>query len=418
MATTSKRDFYEVLGVDRTASAEEIKGAFRKLAMQYHPDRNDAKDAAERFKEIGEAYEILSDPEKRSRYDRYGPTADFGPSRGFDGFDFGGFGDIFDAFFGGRRTSRGPVRGEDLRVRQELKFEEAVFGVEKEIRVSRLEDCTVCGGTGAEPGSQPEACPQCEGSGEVRRVQRSVFGQFVNVSACDRCEGEGAIITNPCGNCGGLGRERRNRRLQVKVPGGVDDGSQMRLSAEGDAGVRGGPSGNLYVELRVKSHQIFDREGDDLRVTLDTAEKVIVREHRVAQLRPAIGVGSAERGIREEARVPGIVVRAQLRVVPATGLPAVQVVRVSERQVVVPDRAHVQLPIAWLVHERVAVAREMLESQAPLPVGRIAELAGFGSEESMRRHFRRIALTSPAAYREKFGYGAKAPKAALTPCAE
>ena len=268
MATASKRDFYEVLGVDRSASAEEIKGAFRKLAMQYHPDRNDATDAADRFKEIGEAFEILSDPEKRARYDQYGPTADFGPSRGFEGFDFGGFGDIFDAFFGGRRGSRGPTRGEDLRIRQELKFEEAVFGVDKEIRVSRLENCTVCSGSGAEPGSQPEACPQCGGSGEVRRVQRSVFGQFVNVSACDRCEGEGSIISQPCGNCGGLGRERRNRRLQVKVPGGVDDGSQMRLSAEGDAGQRGGPPGNLYVELRVKAHEIFEREGDDLRVSL------------------------------------------------------------------------------------------------------------------------------------------------------
>lgn len=268
MATTSKRDFYEVLGVDRTASAEEIKGAFRKLAMQFHPDRNDANDAAERFKEIGEAYEILSDPEKRARYDRYGPTADFGPSRGFEGFDFGGFGDIFDAFFGGRRGSRGAVRGEDLRVRQELNFEEAVFGSEKEIRVSRLEDCTVCGGGGVEAGTQPEQCPQCGGSGEVRRVQRSVFGQFVNVSPCDRCEGDGTIITHPCGNCGGLGRERRNRRLQVKVPAGVDDGSQMRLSAEGDAGVRGGPPGNLYVELRVKTHEIFERDGDDLRVAL------------------------------------------------------------------------------------------------------------------------------------------------------
>ena len=268
MATASKRDFYEVLGVDRSASGEDIKGAFRKLAMQYHPDRNKAHDATERFKEVGEAYEILSDPEKRARYDQYGPNADFGPSRGFEGFDFGGFGDIFDAFFGGRGSARGPIRGDDLRLRQELKFEEAVFGVEQEIRVSRLDDCTVCSGAGHEPGRPPEGCPQCKGSGEVRRVQRSVFGQFVNVSACDRCGGDGAIITHPCGNCGGLGRERRNRRLQVKVPAGVDHGSQMRLSAEGDAGQRGGPRGNLYVEFRVKPHEVFERDGDDLRVTL------------------------------------------------------------------------------------------------------------------------------------------------------
>ncbi len=268
MATASKRDFYEVLGVDRSATAEEIKGAFRKLAMQYHPDRNKAPDATDRFKEVGEAYEILSDPEKRARYDQYGPNADFGPSRGFEGFDFGGFGDIFDAFFGGRGASRGPVRGDDLRLRQEIKFEEAVFGVEKEIRVSRLEDCTVCGAAGHEPGQPPEACPQCQGSGEVRRVQRSVFGQFVNVSACDRCAGEGSIVTHPCGNCGGLGRERRNRRLQVKVPGGVAHGSQMRLSGEGDAGLRGGPRGHLYVDFRVRPHDLFERDGDDLRVTM------------------------------------------------------------------------------------------------------------------------------------------------------
>ena len=268
MAATSKRDFYDVLGVDRSATAEEVKSAFRKLAMEFHPDRNEAADAAERFKEIGQAYEILSDPEKRARYDRYGPTADFGPSRGFEGFDFGGFGDIFDAFFGGRGARQGPVRGEDLRARQSLSFEEAVFGADKEIRVSRLEQCSVCGGVGAAPGSKPEACPQCKGSGELRRVQRSVFGQFVNVSPCDRCEGAGAVITNPCRACGGLGREQRNRRLQVKVPAGVEDGSQMRLSGEGDAGTYGGPAGNLYVELRVKPHEWLEREGDDLRMGL------------------------------------------------------------------------------------------------------------------------------------------------------
>ena len=262
---TSKRDFYEVLGIDRSATAEEIKSGFRKLAMEYHPDRNQAADAADRFKEIGEAYEILSDPEKRARYDRYGPTADFGPSRGFEGFDFGGFGDIFDAFFGGRRTQQGAVRGEDLRTRQSLSFEEAVFGVEKEIRVGRLEQCSVCGGLGAAPGSEPETCPQCQGSGELRRVQRSVFGQFVNVSAC---EGEGRVITNPCRTCGGVGREQRNRRLQVKVPAGVDDGSQMRLSGEGDAGMHGGPAGNLYVELRIKPHEWLERDGNDLRMRL------------------------------------------------------------------------------------------------------------------------------------------------------
>ncbi|MEE9278001.1 MAG: molecular chaperone DnaJ [Dehalococcoidia bacterium] len=268
MPPAGKRDYYEVLGVDRSASAEDIKGAFRKLAMQYHPDRNPDENAADKFKEIGEAYEVLSNAEKRARYDQFGMAADFGPSTGFEGFDFGGFGDIFDAFFGGRRRRRGPIRGEDLRVRLELNFDEAIFGSEKEIRVSRLENCGVCGGSGAEPGTQRDTCPQCQGRGEIRRAQRSVFGQFVNVSICDRCDGEGTIISQPCKNCGGVGREQRNRRLKVKVPAGVDDGSQMRLSGEGDAGLVGGAHGNLYVQLRVKPHKFYQRDGDDLVMEL------------------------------------------------------------------------------------------------------------------------------------------------------
>ncbi|MCZ6707677.1 MAG: molecular chaperone DnaJ [Chloroflexi bacterium] len=268
MPAANKRDYYEVLGVARTASNEELKQAFRKLAMKFHPDRNKEADAAERFKEVGEAYEILSDAQKRAKYDQFGMGADFGPSKGFDGFDFGGFGDIFDAFFGGRQRRRGPTRGGDLRAVLELEFEDAIFGTEREVRVSRLEHCSVCGGSGAEPGTDPTLCPQCEGSGEVRRAQRSVFGQFVNVSVCDRCEGEGEVITNPCRNCGGVGREQRNRRLKVKIPAGVDNSSHMRLSGEGDAGLLGGPAGNLYVELRVKPHGAFVREGDDLILDL------------------------------------------------------------------------------------------------------------------------------------------------------
>ncbi len=268
MAPASERDYYETLRVDRSASIEEIKSAFRKQAMQFHPDRNPEADAAERFKEIGRAYEVLSDPERRARYDQFGRDAEMAGAAGFEGFDFGGFGDIFDAFFGGRRSRRGPTRGADLRLTLELSFAEAIFGKEKEIRVSRLERCSVCAGAGAEPGTQRTTCSQCGGSGEIRRVQRSVFGQFVNVSVCDRCLGEGAVISQACKNCGGVGREQRNRRLTVKVPAGVDDRSQMRLSGEGDAGIGGGPAGNLYVQLQVKPHRHFEREGEDLVLEL------------------------------------------------------------------------------------------------------------------------------------------------------
>ena len=268
MAKVGKRDFYEVLGVERAATPEQIKGAFRRLAMEYHPDRNPDPAASERFKEIGAAYEILSNREKRAQYDRFGMTPDLGGASGFEGFEFGGFGDIFDAFFGGRRARRAPTRGNELRVRLELEFDEAIFGGEKEIRASRMERCGVCNGSGAEPGTQRATCEQCNGAGELRRAQRSVFGQFINVTICDRCEGEGTVLTHPCAHCGGVGREQRNRRLKVKVPAGVDDGSQMRLAGEGDAGLHGGPAGNLYVQLSVKSDPVFTRQGDHLHVTL------------------------------------------------------------------------------------------------------------------------------------------------------
>lgn len=268
MAAGSNRDYYEILGVARSATPEAIKSAFRKLAMEFHPDRNPDGDATERFKEIGQAYEVLSDPEKRAKYDRFGAREDLGTAPGFQSFDFGGFGDIFEAFFGGRRTRRGPTRGADLRVILDLEFDEAAFGVEKEVSVSRLERCSICVGRGAEPGSERETCAQCRGSGEIRRAQRSVFGQFVNLSVCDHCDGEGATIASPCRNCGGVGREQRNRRLKVHVPAGVDDHSQMRLSGEGEAGLAGGSAGNLYVQLNVKPHPLFEREENDLILAL------------------------------------------------------------------------------------------------------------------------------------------------------
>lgn len=282
MATAPKRDLYEILGVPRDCSREQLKSAFRKLAMEYHPDRNPDPSATERFKEIGGAYEVLSDPEKRGKYDRFG-SAEF--SADFEGFDFGGFGDIFDAFFGGRRSA-GPARGVDLRVQLDLDFSEAVFGAEKELPISRQEGCAACRGDGAEPGTERIVCPQCAGSGEIRRAQRSVFGQFVNVATCDRCEGLGSVAAQPCQACGGVGREQRNRRLKVKVPAGIDDGSQLRLAGEGEAGSRGGPAGNLYVDLHVRPHALFIREGDDLvlDLPLNLAQAAIGAEIEVPTL--------------------------------------------------------------------------------------------------------------------------------------
>lgn len=263
MAT--QRDYYEVLGIQRNASDEEIKKAFRKLAFQYHPDHNKDSGAEEKFKEINEAYEILSDPEKRSAYDRFGQIGGVG-GRGFEGFGFGGIGDIFDAFFSGMSgtAERAPQRGADLRYELTLSFEEAVFGCEKEIEIRRTEICSQCQGTGSKPGSQPSRCPACNGTGQVRRSQQSLFGRFINVTTCDRCHGDGRLITDPCPQCRGSGRERQVRRINVKIPGGVDEGSQIRLTGEGEAGTYGGSPGNLYILLSVRPHHLFQREGDDL----------------------------------------------------------------------------------------------------------------------------------------------------------
>ena len=273
---TQKTDYYETLGINRDASQDEVKRAFRRLAMEFHPDRNSEPGAEARFKEINEAYEVLSDPEKRGTYDRFGHAgldgAFSGGSRGFEGFGpFGGFGDIFDAFFGAasQKRRRTPTRGADLQVAIDLTFEEAAFGTSKTVTINRTELCSQCNGLRAEPGTEPQRCPTCEGLGEVRRVQRSVFGQFINVTACDRCRGEGWIIPKPCTKCRGTGRERVTRSLEIKVPAGVDNGSQIRLTGEGELGTNGGPRGSSYVVLRVGEHPIFERVEDDLHVQLN-----------------------------------------------------------------------------------------------------------------------------------------------------
>ena len=265
----AKRDYYEVLGVQRTASQEEIKKAFRKLARQYHPDINREPGAEATFKEINEAYEVLSDADKRAMYDRFGHA---GPTGG-PGFDpFGGadaFGSIFEAFFGGaaqRQSQRGPQRGADLRYTLSISFEEAIFGTEKEIEFRRQENCPACRGTGAEPGTDPVRCPKCGGLGEIR--QRAPIFNMVTVTTCDQCRGEGTVIAIPCKECRGEGRQRQLRRLTVKIPAGVDGASQIRITGEGDSGPRGGPHGSLYVALDVQPHQYFVREGTDILLEL------------------------------------------------------------------------------------------------------------------------------------------------------
>jgi len=272
----SKRDYYEVLGVPRDADDNAIKGSYRRLARQYHPDVNKSADAEERFKEINEAYEILSDADRRAAYDRYGHagTQGFpGGTGGFGGAGFPGFNDIFEEFFGGfggMRTAaqRGPARGADLRYDLEITFQEAVFGTEKEIEIIRQEPCPTCGGSGAEPGTKPIRCPQCNGTGEVRRAQQTILGQFVSVTTCPRCNGEREIATSPCAECRGQKRVRANRKLMVNIPAGVDDGMRIRLANEGEPGERGGPSGSLFVVLSVKPHPVFQRQENDIVLDL------------------------------------------------------------------------------------------------------------------------------------------------------
>ncbi|MHA7962708.1 molecular chaperone DnaJ [Paenibacillus sp. CAU 1782] len=262
-----KRDYYEVLELGKDASSDDIKKAYRKLARQYHPDVNKAADAETKFKEVKEAYDVLSDDGKRATYDRYGhvdPNAGMG---GAGGADFGGFGDIFDMFFGGgggRRDPNAPQRGNDLQYTMTIEFKEAVFGKESEITIPRTESCDTCFGTGAKPGTKPENCSVCHGSGQQEVVQNTPFGRMVNRRACSNCSGTGKIIREKCGSCHGAGKVKKQRRIKVNIPAGVDDGAQIRMSGEGEGGLRGGQPGDLYIVLRVKSHDFFEREGDDI----------------------------------------------------------------------------------------------------------------------------------------------------------
>src|SRR3989442_5725624 len=256
MAKTA--DYYQLLGLPRNATPDQIRSAYRKLAKQHHPDVGETPDGAERFKQLSEAYEILSDGERRQRYDMFGSGQGLG--------DFG-IGDLFETFFGTefrRREPRGPMRGADLRMEIEIELIDTVRGGQRAIRVPRLETCERCEGSGAEPGSKVSTCATCGGRGEIRQVQQSVFGRFVNVSTCPRCGGSGKTVDKLCARCRGEGRERRDREITLTLPAGIDDGQQLRVAGEGEAGMRSGPTGDLYVLVRLKEHALFRREGDDL----------------------------------------------------------------------------------------------------------------------------------------------------------
>ena len=271
-----KRDYYEVLGVDKSASPDEIKKAYRKLAKKYHPDLNpnDKEGAEAKFKEATEAYEVLSDSQKKQQYDQFGHAAfDQTAGGGYGGYGggFGDFdmGDIFSSFFGGgfggqRQNPNAPRRGRDLGYNIDLTFEEACFGAEREISINHLEKCSECGGTGAEKGTTPTTCPTCNGTGQVRTVQRTPLGNFQSSRPCDTCGGKGTINKNPCSHCGGNGNMRKNKKVRVKIPAGIDNGQQVYVRGEGDAGTNGGAAGDLILNVRVRNHKLFVRQGYDI----------------------------------------------------------------------------------------------------------------------------------------------------------
>jgi molecular chaperone DnaJ len=311
----SPRDYYEVLGVPKSASGDDIKKAYRKLAVQHHPDKNPGdKTAEEKFKEATEAYEVLKDDAKRRQYDQYGHAAFSGPGGGAGGFggmggfdlsdalrafmrDFGGFGDFSDLFGGGRRGRR-VVRGQDLQVRLPLTLEEIATGVEKKIKLNKLKKCEACGGSGAAPDSGRRSCPTCGGAGEIRQVSRSILGQFVNVTTCPECRGEGEIISRPCASCSGEGRVRGSTTLTVKVPAGVTSGNYIPIRGAGNAGPRGGQAGDVIVVIEEKEHDLFVRHHDH-----------IVYELPISVAQAALG---------DEVTVPTLAGTAQLRIPAGT----------------------------------------------------------------------------------------------------
>ena len=322
------RDYYEILGVSRDADKEEIKSSYRRLARKYHPDVNKEPGAEERFKEINRAYEVLSEPEVRERYNRFGEAGvAAGPGAGFgDVGDMGGFADIFESFFSGfaggmagqaQRRRSGPVRGDDLRLDLRLDFREAVFGGEKEIRISHLETCEVCSGSGAKPGTRPRTCSTCSGSGQVRRITRTPFGSFTQVSACPTCNGSGQMIEEKCATCEGKGAHQVTKKLKITIPAGVDNGTRLRISGEGDAGQRNGPAGDLYVYLFINEDAEFQRDGIN-----------ILSEIKVSYLQAILGcrlevntVDGLVEHVIQPGTQPGTTITLENRGVPRLGNP-------------------------------------------------------------------------------------------------
>ncbi len=269
----AQRDYYEILGVSRNATPDELKSAFRNLARQFHPDVNQAANAEEKFKEINEAYAVLSDQEKRAAYDRYGHAGlnGMGGMPDYTTFDFS---DLFEEFFGfgtsnRRRNRNAPRRGADFSYNLTLAFEEAIFGVDKEIKITRDEVCSRCNGNGAEPGTTPETCQTCGGRGEVQTVRQTFLGSMVQVTTCPKCNGKGSLISTPCKNCKGRGLDRKNLTKMVSIPAGVDNGNQVRLAGEGQPGLNGGPNGNLYIDITVLDHKFFKRRKSDIYLDLN-----------------------------------------------------------------------------------------------------------------------------------------------------
>lgn len=267
----SKRDYYEVLGLAKGASKDEIKKAYRKLSKQYHPDINKEPGADEKFKEIAEAYEVLSDDQKRARYDQFGhedPQAGFGGGGfGGGGAGFGGFEDIFSSFFGGsgrRQDPNAPRKGDDLQFRMTIDFEDAIFGKETEVEIPKEENCDTCNGTGAKPGTTPQTCSHCNGAGEINQAVDTPFGRMMNRRTCPSCRGAGKIIVDKCTTCRGTGKVQKRKKIKVNIPAGVDDGQQLRVSGQGEPGINGGPAGDLYIVFTVREHEYFERDGDDI----------------------------------------------------------------------------------------------------------------------------------------------------------
>ncbi len=291
----TKRDYYETLGVAKGASQDEIKRSYRNMARKYHPDVNKEAGATEKFKEINEAYQVLSDPNKRSQYDYYGQAGpQGGPGGGFGGFDFnqgfedfGDLGDLFGAFFGGRQARRaGPTRGDDLRYDLRLKLEDAAKGITKEIEVTHFTACATCKGSGAKPGTSPVKCSTCGGSGQVRQNQRTILGTITQVVACPTCRGTGEIIKTPCPNCHGSGLEKTRHKVKVNIPAGIDSGYRLRVAGAGNAGVKGGPPGDLYLFISIDQHPLFNRDGANLyyRTSISFIQAILGDEIKVPTL--------------------------------------------------------------------------------------------------------------------------------------